>query len=123
MERVKRPAKLAWVRSKRRRRWRSHRLLSAVVGVAILAGAGGAAFFGYANLKGRVDRLQALLTADLQAGQRELEAGKASLQAANTKRDVSLVTQAVGHFAAAKVQFQAAGQAADDSKLLRYLED
>jgi hypothetical protein len=91
--------------------------------VAILAGAGGATYLGYTNLKGRVDRLQAALTTDLQAGQRELEAGKASLLAANSQHDASLVTEAVAHFATARRLFQAAGQAADNSKLLRYLED
>jgi uncharacterized protein DUF4012 len=91
--------------------------------VVILAGVGGTSYFGYVNLKGRVDRLQAQLTTTLQAGQRELEAGKTSLQAANTKHDTTLVADAVAHFAAAKTQFQAAGEIADNSKLLRYLED
>jgi hypothetical protein len=94
-----------------------------VIVIAIVAGAGSATYLGYVNLKSRVDRLQAQLTIDLQAGQSELEAGKASLQAANTKHDPTLVTQAITQFATAKSQFQAAGQTADNSKLLRYLED
>ena len=94
-----------------------------VIAIAIVAGAGSATYLGYVNLKSRVDRLQAQLTTDLQAGQSELEAGKASLQAANTKHDPTLVTQAITQFATAKSQFQAAGQTADNSKLLRYLED
>jgi hypothetical protein len=60
--------------------------------------------------------------ADLQAGQRALEAGKASLTEANSKRDTSLVTQATAHFATAKANFLAASQLADNSRLLRYLE-
>jgi hypothetical protein len=84
---------------------------------------GGGSAFGYVNLKGRADQLQANLTVDLQAGQRELEAGKASLTQASTKHDASLVAQAVAHFVAAKGQFLAAGQLADNSRLLRDLED
>ena len=60
--------------------------------------------------------------ADLQAGQRALEAGKASLTEANSKHDTSLVTQATAHFAAAKTHFLAASQLADNSRLLHYLE-
>jgi hypothetical protein len=115
--------KVAPVGGQRRRRRRSNSLIAAGVAVAIVAGLGGASYFGYVNLKGRVDRLQAQLTTTLQAGQRELEAGKASLQAANTKHDTSLIADAAAHFAAAKTQFQAAGQIADNSRLLRYLED
>ena len=105
----------------RRRRRRSHTLLAIVVLVAIVLG-GGASALGYVNLKGRADQLQANLTVDLQAGQRELEAGKASLAQANTKHDASLVAQAVAHFVTAKGQFLAAGQLADNSRLLRDLE-
>jgi Protein of unknown function (DUF4012) len=110
------------VRSTRRRRWRSHRLLAAGITIAVLAGIGGGSALGYTALKMRADRLQAVLTADLLAGQRELEAGKASITQANTKRDLSLVTQAVDHFSAARVQFLAAIQLADNSNLLRDLE-
>jgi hypothetical protein len=109
------------VHSSRRRRRRSHKLLGIVVLVVIVLGAGGSAL-GYVTLKGRADELQARLVIDLQAGERELEAGKASLTQANTKRDASLVTEAVAHFVAAKGQFVAAGQLADNSRLLRDLE-
>jgi hypothetical protein len=84
---------------------------------------GGGSALGYVNLKGRADQLQANLTVDLQAGQRELEAGKASLTQASTKHDATLVAAAVAHFVAAKGQFLAAGQLADNSRLLRDLED
>jgi hypothetical protein len=84
---------------------------------------GGGSALGYVNLKGRADQLQANLTVDLQAGQRELEAGKGSLTQASTKHDATLVAQAVAHFVAAKGQFLAAGQLADNSRLLRDLED
>jgi hypothetical protein len=109
------------VHSSRRRRRRSHKLLGIVVLVVIVLGAGGSAL-GYVALKGRADELQARLVVDLQAGQRELEAGKASLTQANTKRDAGLVTEALAHFVAAKGQFVAAGQLADNSRLLRDVE-
>src|ERR1700680_3146653 len=73
--------------SRRRRRWRSHRLLGATIVVAIVAVLWGAADLGYVALKGRTDQLQASLSMDLQAGQSELEAGKASLTQANSKHD------------------------------------
>jgi hypothetical protein len=92
-----------------------------VVVVIIVLGGGGSAI-GYATLKPQADQLQARLVADLQAGQRELEAGKASLTQASTKHDASLVPQAVAHFVTAKGQFLAAGQLADNSRLLRDLE-
>ena len=114
--------KVARVRGSRRRRLRSHRLLAVAVGVVILASIGGGSALGYATLKNRADQLQAALTAYLQAGQRELEAGKASLTEANSKHDTSLVTQATAHFAAAKTHFLAASQLADNSRLLHYLE-
>ena len=115
-------AKLPRVGSTRRRRRRSHKLLAAGISVAVLAGIGGGAALGYSTLKTRVDRLQAALTVDLEAGQRELQAGKASLTDANTKHDLTLVTQAADHFSAAKAQFVAATQLADNSNLLRDLE-
>ena len=74
------------------------------------------------SIKPKADRLQAELTSYLQAGQRELEAGKETLADAGTKHDVTLVAQAVRHFATAKGQFVAASQLADHSDLLRYLE-
>jgi hypothetical protein len=95
-------------------------VLAVAVLIAIVVGGGAAV--GYANLMGRADQLQARLTADLQAGQRELEAGKASLTQANTKRDANLIADAVAHFVAAKGQFLAAGQLADNSRLLHDLE-
>lgn len=108
--------------SSRRRRRRSHKLLAVAVLVVILVGGGGATV-GYATLKGRADQLQARITADLQVGQRELEAGKASLTQATTKHDASLVAEAIAHFGAAKGQFLAARQLADNSRLLRDLEE
>ena len=87
-----------------------------------MASIGGGSALGYANLKNRTDQLQAALTAYLQAGQRELEAGKTTLTEANSKHDTSLIANATAHFAAAKTQFLAAGQLADNSRLLSYLE-
>ena len=110
------------VGSTRRRRSRSHKLLAAGITIAVVAGIGGGSALGYSALKTRADKLQAALTVDLQAGQRELEAGKASLTQANANRDVTLITQATDHFSAARTQFVAATQLADNSNLLRDLE-
>ena len=87
-----------------------------------MAGIGGGSALGYTTLKNRTNQLQAALTTYLQAGQRELESGKTSLTQANSQHDASLVTQASAHFAAAKTQFLAAGQLADNSRLLHDLE-
>lgn len=113
--------RLPRVRSKRRRRLRSHRLLAVTILALIVLGAGGTSV-GYLTLKPRADQLQAAITADLQAGQRELEAGKNALTQASSKHDTSLVTQADGHFVTARGNFQAASALADTSRLLRYME-
>jgi hypothetical protein len=110
------------VRSSRRRRRRSHTLLAAAIIVLVVAGLGGATDLGYTVVKARADQLQSRLSDDLQAGQRELEAGKTSLTLANTNHDGDLVTAATNHFAVAKGHFQEAGQLADNSELLRNLE-
>src|SRR5258707_10013624 len=114
--------KVARVGSSRHRRRRSNKLIAAVIAIAIVAAIGGGSALAYLNVKGRLDRLQAALVVDLQAGQRELEAGKASLTQANTKRDQTLIKQAVDHFGTAKTQFLAASQLADNSRLLHDLE-
>src|SRR2546428_2074443 len=103
------------------RRFLSRRVIAGVITIGILAGLVGGTF-GYLELKGRADRLQATLTVQLQAGQRELEAGNNSLVQANNKRDMGLIAQAVGHFDAAKQQFLKAGEIADSSRLLHDLE-
>lgn len=115
--------KLRRVRSsRRRRRRRTHKLIVAAVLIAAVAAIGGGAEIGYAAVKTRADQLQAKLTIDLQDGQVELEAGKASLTQANATHDATLVTAATTHFAAARAEFLAAGQLADTSQLLRDLE-
>lgn len=108
--------------ARRHRRWRSRKLLAALIIGLIVVGLGGAADLAYVSLKGQAAQLLADLTVYLQAGQRELEAGKTSLKDANTKHDVSLVAQAAAHFVAAKGQFVAAGNLADSSRLLQNLE-
>jgi hypothetical protein len=108
--------------SRRSKRRRTRRLIAAAIAVVIVAGIGGGSYVGYAMIKSQAAQLQAKLTADLQAGQSELEAGKTSLTEANTKHDVTLVAQATTHFVAAEEQFRAAGQLADGSLLLRALE-
>ena len=97
-------------------------LLAFIVVVIVVAGLGGASDLGYFALKGRADQLQAKLTSDLQAGQGELEAGKASLAQANAEHDAYWALRASDHFLAAKAQFLAAGQLADSSRLLQWLE-
>jgi hypothetical protein len=97
-------------------------MLAVAIAVLLVAGVGGAADIGYITLKGRADQLQASLTGDLQAGQGELEEGKANLTQANTDHDSYWATRAIDHFVAAKARFLAAGQLADNSQLLRWLE-
>ena len=88
----------------------------------LVGGVAGGAYVGYTSLKAQAAELQANLTTSLQAGQRELEAGKVSLTQANSKHDVSLVAEATSHFVAAEGQFRAAGELADGSQFLRALE-
>ncbi|TAN34570.1 DUF4012 domain-containing protein [bacterium] len=121
MEGARATGKLPRVRSKRRRRLRSHRLLAGAILILLVLVSAGTAV-GYIALKPRADKLQAAITADLQAGQRELEVGKNALKQASTKRDASLVTEAVAQFVAAKGKFLAASQLADNSRLLHDLE-
>ena len=114
--------RLPRIRSKRRRRLRTHRLAGVLIVFIVLVSIGGALDLGYVSLKSNVDRLQADLTADLVAGQRELEAGKTALKQANANHDPTLVDQAIAHFSTAKDRFIETSQLADGSKLLRYLE-
>ena len=110
------------MRSRRHRRLHPRKQLAWAIIIVVLAGIGIGAGLGYNAIKSGTDQLQAKLTAVIQSGQQELEAGKASLAQANAKHDATLVEQALAHFGAAKTQFEAAGQLADNSKLLRYLE-
>jgi hypothetical protein len=116
------PDKVARVRSKRRRRLRTHKLLAATTFLAVIAVLAGGTDLAYASVRSSVDQLQTQLTTVLQAGQRELEAGKASLGQANKEHDVSFALRATDHFHAARGHFEAAGQLADKSQLLRNLE-
>ena len=108
--------------SRRARRRRKRRLIAAGITIALVAGIGGGGYLAYASLKQQAAELQANLTTDLQAGQSELEAGKASLTEANSKRDLGLVTQATNHFLAAASHFRTASQRADGSLVLRAAE-
>ncbi len=110
------------MRSSRHRRRRSHKLLAALIIILVIAGIGGGADLGYHFLKSQADQLQARLTLDLQAGQTELEAGKAALTQANADHDAYWALRANDHFTAAKAQFLAAGGLADNSQLLQWLE-
>lgn len=108
--------------SSRQRRRRSHKLIVALALLIALVAIGGGADIGYAQVKAQAAQLQAALTVKLEAGQKELEAGKTSLSEANSKHDANLAAEASIHFAAAKAQFQAAGALADNSTLLHDLE-
>jgi hypothetical protein len=114
--------KLRSVRPVRHRRRRSHKLLAATIAVLVLAGIGGGIGLGYHFLKVRADQLQASLTRDLENGQNQLEAGKATLQQANAKHDASLAANASAQFATAASDFQSAIRTADTSQLLQWLE-
>ena len=115
--------KVARVHSSRRsRRRRTRRLIATGLIIVLVAGIGGGSYLAYGLLKKQAAQLQDNLIADLQAGQRELEAGKASLTQANSQHDVTLVAEATSHFVAAEAQFRAAGQLADGSLLLRVVE-
>jgi hypothetical protein len=122
MEAEKAAGRLARVRSKRHRRWRSHKLLATLIVLVVVASVGGATDLGYVSLKSQVDRLQADLTNQLQRGQQQLEAGKDALKQANAKHDAGLVTQAIAHFTSAKGNFQTTSELVNRSQLLRYLE-
>lgn len=116
--------KVARVHSSRRhRRRRTRGLIAAGLTLVIVAGVGVGAYIGYGILKKQAAQLQTDLTLDLQAGQRELEAGKASLTQANAKHDVGLVADATHHFVAAEAQFRGAAQLADGSLVLRVAEE
>src|SRR5437588_7591348 len=121
MEGSRAAGRLPRVRTRRRRRLRSHRLVAASALVVLLLGSAGASI-AYIGLKPGADKLQAALTAQLQAGQRDLEAGKNALVQANSKHDNALITQAGADFVSARSDFLAATQLANDSRLLRYLE-
>jgi hypothetical protein len=107
---------------KRHRRLHSHKLAVTLVVLIAIVALGGGSDLAYGSIKSQGDQLQASLTSELQAGQRELEAGKDALKQANAKHDVSFVTEAIAHFAEAKKKFVATSQIANDSRLLRYLE-
>src|SRR5207253_10202694 len=87
--------------------------------VALLAGGSEIA---YANVKSRAELLQANLTLELEAGQKELEAGKETLKQANADHDAYWAMRAGDHFAAARARFLAASELADNSRLLKALE-
>jgi hypothetical protein len=88
----------------------------------VVAGLAGGTGLAYGSVKSQADHLQASLTGFLEAGQRELEAGKSSLSEANSKHDATLAGQAMTHFVSARDQFLGAANLADTSKLLRNLE-
>ena len=90
--------------------------------VALLAGIGSGGAFAYETVKNKAANLQTLLTAHLQAGQSDLEAGKASLKQANTNHDVNLVNRAKTQFAAGHTEFMATKQIADRSQFLHQVE-
>ena len=92
------------------RRWRVAILaLAAVIGVLGVVG-----YLGYRA----ANRLEAQLAIDLSAGQRELEAGKVSLKAANAERSLPKIVDAEAHFGRGIQHFAAAEGDARASRLL-----
>jgi len=110
----------SWLSAKPRRRRRAPWALLIVALLLVSGGVAGA--IGYTVVQSRASQLQADLTTHLQKGQIELEAARASLTSANSNHDEKLVAQANAHFSAAKVEFAAARQIADNSRLLHSLE-
>jgi len=90
--------------------------------IVIVACSGVGAAIAYMSVKSQASALQAQLTLHLQIGQSELEAAKTSLKAANSTHDEKLIAETNVHFIDAKLQFMAARQIADSSKLLQQLE-
>ena len=110
---------------RRRHQKRPRKLLAGIIASLVVVGVAGAGFgalAGYGAVRSNADKLQAVLTAHVEGGQQELEAGKASLEQANAKHDPALADEAIGHFTAAKASFKRAAETADGSTLLRYLE-
>lgn len=90
--------------------------------VVVFAAIGGGIDLAYAYVKSQAGQLQAQLTTELQAGQAQLEVGKANLTQANTTHDAYWAMRSAAHFGAAKLFFEEAGRLADNSALLRDLE-
>jgi hypothetical protein len=109
------------IHSRRHRKLRTQKLRAVLILLVVVAGLGGATDVAYGSLKSQGEQLQSNLTSQLQAGQRELEAGKDALKQANAKHDMTLVTRAIAHFDAAKGNFKTTSRLADESILLRYL--
>lgn len=106
----------------RPRRRRGRALWALAIVIVIVACSGVGVVVAYMSVKSQASELQAQLAAHLQIGQSELEAAKASLKAANSTHDESLIAQANVHFTTAKLQFKVARQTADSSQLLQRLE-
>lgn len=106
----------------RPRRRRGRALWALAIVIVIVACSGVGVVVAYMSVKSQASELQAQLAAHLQIGQSELEAAKASLKAANSTHDESLIAQANVHFTTAKLQFKVARETADSSQLLQRLE-
>jgi hypothetical protein len=115
---IRRPRASVSVRHRRRRRG----LWALGIVIALLLTGGVGTVIAYTTVKGKANALQTQLASHLQKGQGELEAAKLSLTTANSTHDEALITQATAHFAAAKEDFSAARQLADNSRLLHDLE-
>jgi hypothetical protein len=98
------------------------RLLAYGLTLVVVVGLAGGSWLGYQQLRVSANNLQAQITSKLVHAQQQLEAGKTSLQQANTKRDAGLAAQAAAQFEASGLEFKDAGTLADRSQLLKYLE-
>gem|GEM_PF-2197420 len=94
-----------------------------MVVVSILAGMAGGSTLAYRAVKSQANLLEAQLVGHLELGQKEMEAGKTSLRLANANLDGKQIDKAKAHFTTAKVEFSTASQIADNSDLLRRLEN
>jgi hypothetical protein len=105
-----------------RRKRRLRRVLSALLAIAILLGLAGGAGYGYATFRPQVDRLQAELSAEVTAGQQQIQSGKTLLAQALATGDVALIGRAERSFAEARASFGAVRDLTDGSQLLQRLE-
>ena len=106
--------------SPKRRRARRRWTMLVVLLLVLMALSTGSALF-VRSIQQQSNDLQARITAQLEIGQQQLEAGKASLKQANTAHDAKFISDAKTHFTEAKLRFSSVRKTADDSELVRQL--
>ena len=106
--------------SRRKRPRRAHIALAIIV--LLVAASGVAGGIVYKSVRNQASQLEAQLALHLEAGQGELEAATASLKAASSTHDETLIAETDVHLTTAKLQFTVARQIADSNQLLQQLE-